>query len=346
MRFQEPVADDRHLGLGVLQRPATPETRDHRERSIAPILARLGRHLPRAPQRRAVRHIEAGRRDADDLVRLAVDLDGLPDDVGAGREAALPQRMAEHDDTPIARRVGRVDEPSERRRLLEDGEVISRNLIALHALGLVRTGEVDLPPAEDRHALECLRLVLPVEEVRRRDRFARIRRSFTPFGHDGQTIDVRQLHGERPEDERVEHRERGRVSAEADRERQHNRGRDERIARERPARDANLLDECAHGPISEMSPNRAPACRGAPAERVEMECGNLRPVPGPGDDGGAALREGESFLGKIAHRRLTPVGEGSLRHRVYPRIDCSPSDRLATAARAARTASTPAGVTE
>ena len=57
------------------------------------------------------------------LVELAVDLDGLSDDVGIGGEAALPEPVADHDD-PLSFRVGCLDEPAFRWRDLEQPEEV------------------------------------------------------------------------------------------------------------------------------------------------------------------------------------------------------------------------------
>ena len=59
---------------------------------------------------------EAARRDPDDLVRPALDAQGLAEHVGAPVEAALPERMSEHGDACAGRRMRLVveDEASER----------------------------------------------------------------------------------------------------------------------------------------------------------------------------------------------------------------------------------------
>ena len=302
MLLQQPVADDRHLRLGLLERPPGRKAGDDGQVARASILLFVRRELPRSPEGRGHRNVEIRRRDADDLVRLAVDAHRFADDVRPRAEAPPPQTVTQHDDARVARHVAVFDESSCHRRLADRREELARDAKSLNALRLGAAREVHLPVGERRHAIEGGRLRLPVEEVGRRDGLCRKRLAIAVLGDDGQSIDVLQV--ERTKNERVEQRECRGVGAQADRERQHDGGGDERIAGQRAHRDTDFLEQRGHGAISDEQERGegTPAGQNETADAVRRQRENLPPVPDVRREPAASGGDREPLLGEIAKR--------------------------------------------
>ncbi len=160
-----------HLALGACQRDAGPEARQHRGAAgaaVGDILAANGHHQGQ-PEFGAIFHAaEPGRHDADDGVRLAVELKGAADDRGIAAESPLPQRIAQDDDGialrhfvlfgPEGAAEGGMDAEQRKIRL---GDVFGRD-----ALPLVHAGEGRAGVREEGHVLERAALRAPVAVVR------------------------------------------------------------------------------------------------------------------------------------------------------------------------------------
>ena len=109
------------------------------------------------------------------FVLLAIDLDGAADDRGIGREAALPETMAEHDAPMLTDCfvLGQEHPPGSGFNA-HDREEVRRDVEALHVLRLVFADEIGCPPLECREVLEDTRLPPHVEKVGRGHRSATV----------------------------------------------------------------------------------------------------------------------------------------------------------------------------
>ena len=124
----ESGCNDVHLGPSLSKRKTRPETADsgkERNRPVAqgvPLLGRqdLLRHHRRDPHigaKNSVQPFKAFGPDADNSERGVVELDRPPEDVRRSAKAALPCRVAEHDDSSCTRRgvLARKEEPAHER---------------------------------------------------------------------------------------------------------------------------------------------------------------------------------------------------------------------------------------
>ena len=133
------------------------------------LAASSARERERRPDLRAHGKVETRRRDADDLVLAAVDVDRLPDDRRVGGESALPQAVAEHD-APMPSDglfFGQKRAAGGRLRRRASAKKSARDEKSLHVLGLVPADEVDRPPLERGEVLERAALPPEVEVVGR-----------------------------------------------------------------------------------------------------------------------------------------------------------------------------------
>ena len=103
---------------------------------------------------------------------------------------------------------------------------VGRDEEPLHVLRLVLADEVRRPPFEGGEALEHVRLLFQVEKVGRGDGFAPVLTLGPRVRQQRDPVDV--AHRERPQHERIDHREDGRVGAQAEAEREHDDGADGR----------------------------------------------------------------------------------------------------------------------
>jgi hypothetical protein len=193
---------------------------DHREIPVGPLPCRIRVERERRPHLRAHREVESLRRDADDFVGLGVERDRPSDDGGIAAEAPVPEPMADDGAAMAAGGFLVCQEPAAERRLhAERREEIRGHAEALHPLRLVPANQVHVPPGERRHALNAVALALPVEEIRRRHRFAAVLGIAGTVGQQQDPVHLRE--GERPDDQGVDHRQDGGVRTEPERERQH-----------------------------------------------------------------------------------------------------------------------------
>ena len=89
------------------------------------------------------RQAKAGRRDADDGVRLAIELNRAADDIARAAENALPKRIAQDDDVVLARRIFfRQQHPAEDRLHSVNIEVMRGGFHADEALRFAFAGEI------------------------------------------------------------------------------------------------------------------------------------------------------------------------------------------------------------
>ena len=115
-------------------------------------------------------------------------------------------------------------EPAAERRLhAERREEIRGHAEALHPFRLVAANQVDVPPGECRQALNPVALALPIEEIRRGHLLAAVLGIAGAVGQQKDAVHIGER--ERPDDQRVDHRQDGGVRAEPERERQHDEAR-------------------------------------------------------------------------------------------------------------------------
>src|SRR5258705_364699 len=105
--------------------------------------------------------------DADDSVRLSVEVDGFADGVGIGSIVGLPELVAENDFVVFAGVIffGQED-PSVKRLDPENGKKLRAYWACHDGLGLAGSGDVEVCAGGERHLVADVVLFLPVEEVR------------------------------------------------------------------------------------------------------------------------------------------------------------------------------------
>src|SRR5207237_10865937 len=136
----------RHLALRLEQRDAARETADDVElpRLARPPVRVVGIETERRPDvdRAARRKIEVRRHDADDGVRLCVELNRAAEDARRPAEMPLPERAADDGDVVLARLAFFGGErAAEDRVRAKHGEQIRRGTDARNVERLARTGE-------------------------------------------------------------------------------------------------------------------------------------------------------------------------------------------------------------
>ena len=143
-----------------------------------------------------------------------VHFDGPADDRRVGREPPLPQTVTDdHPPVPALRLLVEKEGSTHHRLHAQRREEVRRDEEALHVLGFVLADQVRIPPVEGGEPLEGIRLLpLHVEVVGWRQGFAPIDVVRLGEGEERDAIDVR--HRERPEHQRIDHREHRRVGAE------------------------------------------------------------------------------------------------------------------------------------
>ena len=215
-------------------------------------------HARLAPERRAV---EPARRDADDRQRLAVDDHRLVEHGRIGGELRRPVGVAEHDDRRLADEaiVVAVEEPPERRLLLQHLEVVARDHEALRVLRLALERKVGAEEQMRRDAREDrLDLLQIAEHGVAEDRVAvarlaaRLRSRLGPGRREiDQPAGLRHRH--RLEQHLVETGENGRVGANPERERDDRDRRHERRLEQHAEGElhAGEAQQVAHGDLDE-----------------------------------------------------------------------------------------------
>src|SRR5437763_10751479 len=128
------------------------------------------RHPQVASRRGPRRHRKARRHDADDRVRLAIELQRSADDVGGRAKTALPESVAQDHDMAAIGSVRFAQEyTAERRPCAHDLEEIGADGACDDRLRIAAAGKRELPEPIDRHPLEESCVALPVVEIRWRD---------------------------------------------------------------------------------------------------------------------------------------------------------------------------------
>ncbi len=214
----EPPRHHVHLGAGLRERRARPQpAEDAQEAVVAPLLLRA--EDERDPQLRAGRpergEPEPARHDRRDDVAAPVEREGLADDRRVGAEPARPEGVAQHDLVP---RAALAEGAAERRRDAEEVEEGRRRLERGQLLRRAAPRQDRGPRVRGGHRLERSARALPLLEVRRRGRVARLAllRLVLEEGDEARGVAV----SERPEQHVVDDAEDGARRADADGERQ------------------------------------------------------------------------------------------------------------------------------
>ena len=169
----QPRRDRIHLGLRLHERDTALEARDTLHVVVPTTRARLGGERERDPEIASHRgpRCDRGfrRHDADDRVRLVTQFQRPSNHVRVGAELGAPEPVAQNDHVL---RAGRVlfgpKGASERRPSADDVEEASAHWFRSYCSRAARAGERQLPePAAwiHRHALERVRIALPVVEL-------------------------------------------------------------------------------------------------------------------------------------------------------------------------------------
>lgn len=163
---RDPRPDGVHLSLRLLHGDAGLQKRHGAE----PV--EIAGHVLRLKYQRAedlcVCAIECAplRKYADHCVRLAIELDGPPDDLLVGAELGLPEGMAENGNPVLARLVFIGSESAAEDSLhAEDIEPVRRHPRPAQLNGVADPGKRDGAARARSHVLKYGVLALPVEEV-------------------------------------------------------------------------------------------------------------------------------------------------------------------------------------
>ena len=162
----QPLRDRLHFRAGAIEGDAIFQPGDDAEKVSAPGRIRRvdGNRLPEL--RRSSRVIEVARHHPKDGHRRAVDGDGPADDGRVAVEAALPERVTDHDDVVAPGPVlSRREAASQGRTHAQQIEQIPRNGRALDPLGPLRPDESAARAVIGGDPLEHRVLISPVEEV-------------------------------------------------------------------------------------------------------------------------------------------------------------------------------------
>ena len=108
--------DGSQLTLGDGGGDTAAQTRDDADEVETPLALLIRGHRPGDPDLRPVDGPEAGRHDADDRVRLAVDAHERAGDAWIAVEQPLPHRMPEHDDVIRGCEISLLEGATECRR--------------------------------------------------------------------------------------------------------------------------------------------------------------------------------------------------------------------------------------
>ncbi len=233
-----------HHGLHALPRGLRTPPRHHPH----PVVARVHDgdvvHHAGRPDVRMMLHFdpaEARPRDADHLQRLAIHHHGLPERARIGIEAIAPELVAQNRHGMGFRSaiVLLGDQPAERRPHAQKAEVVARHILELGELHSVRAlaAEAALGHAgARRRPIEHIRAPGQVEIQRIRDK------SLPPAAR---AVEVDELlgmgHRQHAQHQRVYQREDRRVGADAQRQRQHRRRRESRVAQQAAQRVSGVL---------------------------------------------------------------------------------------------------------
>ena len=277
-----------HLGVGLRDRHPVAQPRENLHRARAAV----GHPVPAARERPLHRHrhvhvvvqavdgaAEAARRDADDGDLLPVQPDDAADDGRVALEAALPEPVADDRDRRRALALPpfrRVEEAPGHRFHAQHVEVVPRHEQRPHPLGRLVRAHAQRAVAERQRAREARRAVadVAVVEPRRVDVGSAGRDRLD--GDDASRVgDARQRleqHALHPAEDR-------RRGGDAQREREHGRGREPRVLGQEAEREAqvfhdasNLSNPCAgperHGRAKSKGDPPAVARQARPGVRI------------------------------------------------------------------------------
>ena len=165
--FCELARDGVEIALCLRERDAGLQPSEHAQ-EMAAVIREL---LRRQPERQIdligrVREVKSAREDADDGVRLVVEMNRLADDGGIGRKPIGPERVAEQHDVSAARTLFLGGEHSPEERLdLQEPEQRRGDVLAFDANRLAVSGETPVAAANRGEIDERRVAVAPVAEV-------------------------------------------------------------------------------------------------------------------------------------------------------------------------------------
>ena len=212
--------DAANLDFGLLCRDAR---RQSRQRAIAVerptrepgVLTRVRQghdRVQRAPEIDVGRReVKAGGHDADDRVRLMAHDELFAEHVAGTTESFPPQPVADGDDRCTL--LLRTRHAAEQRRCAEHVIERTRRLNGASLVVAIIPGDVEAIEAVARNAGDCLRLPLPIAEIRQRRRIAVGRVTDGPSPDRDQPFGL--AVGERAKEHRVDDAKGGGVGADA-----------------------------------------------------------------------------------------------------------------------------------
>ena len=205
-------------------------------------------HLARERERRG--------QHADDLIGLPVHDDRRADHLRIAPVPAHPRAMAKHGRGGGASGVLLGDEqPSGRRACAEHRQQVRGHADRADPFGLSAARQVVVAPDRDGDLFESSMARLDVEVLRRREPVLRDAQPGRTVPEDDQPLGV--LVGKRAQQQRARHAEDGRVRPDAERNRQHRRGREAGAGRKRTNRVAGVVQ---HRVLFVAQPFRAARC--------------------------------------------------------------------------------------
>ncbi len=219
----------------------------------------------------------------------------------------------DHPPVPALRLLVEKEGSTHHRLHAQRREEVCRDEEALHVLGFVLSDQVRIPPVEGGEPLEGIRLLpLHVEVVGRREGFAPIDVVRFGEGEERDAIDVR--HRERPEHQRIDHREHRRVGAEPQSQGDDDDGAHRRALQDAAAGMTHFEAERSHEGISGVwrchgwceqrgRRQRRPRARRHPAGGQAHRVG---PVPGRRSRPRAGRAHG-MFLVQVTEDRFAPL---------------------------------------
>ncbi len=239
-----------HLGLRLTGRHAGLQRPDDVVVFTAAELGRLRAERQRqhelgvlgAVERRhhLARQRERRRQHADDLMGQPVHDDGRADDVRIAAVAAHPRAVTEHGGGRGAGQVLLGDEQTpERRARAEHRQQVRGHADGADPLRLASAGQVVVPADRDGDLLESVMPGLDVEVLRRGEPVLRDAQAGRAVPEDDQPVGV--LIRKRTQQQCARDAEDGRVRPDAERDREHGRGREAGRSRKRTNRVARVL---------------------------------------------------------------------------------------------------------
>ncbi len=192
MLRDEPLIDDGHLRLRILERAALRQPADHRQVAHAAVCRGVRVEGQRRPELRAEWKVEALRSDTDDFVLRPVDLHRAAHQRRIPAESALPQSVAENHPAVSADGFFLRSEVPPDDRLNPDGrQEIRGHKEPRNALRLITPHQIGVPPLIRRQPLEHIGLLLPIQKVGGGDRLAPIDIVVSRMREQHDAVDVR-----------------------------------------------------------------------------------------------------------------------------------------------------------